>query len=57
MVKNLPCTLSVVEKTSKNGNPYKSLVITIKGKEVNVGIVNVYTENALLRLGIDVNED
>ncbi len=57
MVKNLPCTLSVVEKTSKNGNPYKSLVLTIKGKEVNIGIVNVYTENALLRLGIDVNED
>lgn len=57
MVKNLPCTLSVVEKTSKNGKPYKSLVLTIKGKEVNIGIVNVYTENALLRLGIDVNED
>lgn len=57
MVKNLPCTLSVVKKTSKNGNPYKSLVLTIKGKEVNIGIVNVYTENALLRLGIDVNED
>lgn len=57
MVKNLPCTLSVVEKKSKSGNPYKSLVLTIKGKEVNIGIVNVYTENALLRLGIDVNED
>ena len=57
MVKNLPCTLSVVEKTSKNGNSYKSLVLTIKGKEVNIGIVNVYTENAFLRLGIDVNED
>lgn len=57
MVKNLPCTLSVVEKTSKSGKPYKSFVLTIKGKEVNIGIVNVYTENALLRLGIDVNED
>ena len=57
MVKNLPCTLSVVEKTSKNGNAYKTLVLTIKGKEVNVGIVNVYVENALLRLGIDVYED
>ena len=57
MVNGLPCTLSVVEKTSKNGNPYKSLVLTIKGKEVNIGIVNVYTENALLRIGIDVNED
>ena len=55
MVKNVPCTLSIVEKTSKNGNPYKQIVLTIKGKEVNGGIVNVYVENALLRAGIDVN--
>lgn len=57
MVKNVPCTLTVVEKTSKNGNPYKQLVLTIKGKEVPVGLCNVYVENALLRAGIDVNAD
>lgn len=57
MIKNLPCALSIVERTSKNGNPYNQIVLTIKGKEVNVGIVNVYVENALLRAGIDVNAD
>ena len=57
MVKNVPCTLTVVEKTSKNGNPYKQLVLTIKGKEAPVGLCNVYVENALLRAGIDVNAD
>lgn len=55
MIKNVPCSLSIVEKTSKNGNPYNQIVLTIKGKEVNVGIVNVYVENALLRAGIDVS--
>ena len=55
MIKDLPCTLTIEEKTSKNGHPYKQVVLTVKGKPVNVGIVNVYTENALLRAGIDVN--
>lgn len=54
MVKNLPCALTIKEKTSKNGNSYRVMVLTIKGKEVEVGIVNVYAENALLRAGIDV---
>lgn len=58
MIKNLPCALTVEEKTSrKTGNTYKQLVLTVKGKEVPVGIVNVYTENALLRAGIDINSD
>lgn len=57
MVKNLPCTFSIVEKTSKEGKPYKVIILTIKGKEVQAGFVNVYTENALLRAGIDVRND
>lgn len=58
MIKNLPCALTIEEKTSrKTGNTYKQLVLTVKGKEVPVGIVNVYTENALLRAGIDINSD
>ena len=58
MVKNVPCTLSIVEKTSrKTGNTYNEIVLTIKGKEVSVGIVNVYTENALLRVGLDVRAE
>jgi hypothetical protein len=57
MVKDVPCTLTVIKKTSKNGNPYKQLVLTIKEKEVPVGLCNVYVENALLRVGIDVNAD
>ena len=56
-VKNVPCTLSVVEKTSKNGNEYKQVILTVKGKEVPVGIVNVYVENSLLRAGIDINAE
>lgn len=55
--KNIPCTLSIVDKTSKDGNPYKVVCVTIKGKEVQLGFVNVYVENALLRAGIDVYED
>ena len=55
MLKNIPCTLSVVEKTGKNGKPYKALILTIENKEINVGFVNVYVENALLRAGIDIN--
>ena len=57
MVKNVPCTLSIVEKTSKEGKPYKVIILTIKGKELQAGFVNVYTENALLRAGIDVRND
>ena len=57
MVKNLPCTFSIVEKTSKEGKPYKVIILTIKGKEVQAGFVNVYTENALVRAGIDVRND
>lgn len=58
MIKNLPCALTIEEKTSrKTGNTYKQLVLTVKGKDVPVGIVNVYTENALLRAGIDINSD
>ena len=58
MIKNLPCALTIEEKTSrKTGNTYKQLVLTVKGKEVPVGIVNVSTENALLRAGIDINSD
>ncbi len=57
MVKNLPCTLSIVEKTSKEGKPYRVIMLTIKGREVQAGFVNVYTENALLRAGIDVRND
>ena len=58
MIKNLPCALTIEEKTSrKTGNTYKQLVLTVKGKEVPVGFVNVYTENALLRAGIDINSD
>lgn len=53
MIKDIPCTLSVEEKTSKNGNPYQVLVLTVKGKRVEIGFVNVYVENALLRAGID----
>ena len=55
MIKNVPSSLSIVEKTSKNGKPYNQIVLTIKGKEVNAGIVNVYVENALLSAGIDVS--
>ena len=55
MIKDLPCTLSIVDKTSKKtGNQYKQLVLKIKGQDVEVGIVNIYTENALLRAGVDV---
>ena len=58
MIKNLPCAMSVEEKTSrKTRNTYKQLVLIVKGKEVPVGIVNVYMENALLRAGIDINSD
>lgn len=58
MVKDLPCTLSIVDKTSKKtGNQYKQLVLKIKGQEVEVGIVNIYVENALLRVGVDVRAD
>ena len=58
MVKDLPCTLSIVDETSKKtGNQYKQLVLKIKGQEVKVGIVNIYVENALLRVGVDVRAD
>lgn len=58
MINNLPCALTIVEKTSrKTAKTYKQLVLTVKGKEVPVGIVDVYMENALLRAGIDINSD
>lgn len=58
MVKDLPCSLSIVDKTSKKtGNQYKQLVLKIKGQEVEAGIVNIYVENALLRVGVDVRAD
>ena len=58
MIKDIPCTLSIVEKTSKKtGNNYKQVVLKVKGKEVEVGIVNVYVENALLRAGIDLRAE
>ena len=58
MLKNIPCTLSIVEKTSKKtGNPYKQVVLTVKGKEVEIGIVNIYIETALLRAGLDVRAE
>jgi len=57
-IKNVPCTLSIVEKTSqKTGNPYKQIVLTVKGKEVEIGIVNIYSEAALVRAGIDVRAE
>ena len=58
MIKDIPCTLSIVEEISKKtGNPYKKIVLTVKGKQVNVGIVNVYVETDLLRAGIDVRAE
>lgn len=58
MVKDLPCTLSIVDKTSKKtGNQYKQLVLKIKGHDVEAGIVNIYVENALLRVGVDARAD
>ena len=58
MIKDIPCTLSVVEKTSKKtGGSYQQIVLKIKGKEVEIGIVNIYTEAALLRAGLDVRAE
>lgn len=53
----IPCELRVVEKVSKAGNTYNALQVTIKGKTVDIGIVNVYIENALLRCGIDIQAE
>lgn len=58
MIKDIPCTLSIVTKTSKKtGNDYRQIVLKVKGKDVEVGIVNIYTETALLRAGIDVRAE
>ena len=57
MIKDIPCTLSIVEKKSRAGNSYNALALTIKGKTVDIGIVNVYVENALLRLGLDIYDE
>lgn len=47
-VKNV--TFKIIEDVSpKNGNTYQKIVCTINGVDVNVGFVNVYTENALLK--------
>ena len=57
-IENVPCTLSIVEKTSqKTGNSYKQVVLTVEDKKVEIGIVNIYTEAALLRAGIDVRAE
>lgn len=48
-------TLKVVEKTSKKGVPYYSIVAVVNGKEVQVGFVNAYTEVALCRAGVKFN--
>ena len=57
-IKNVPCTLSIVKKTSqKTGAEYKQVVLNVKGKDVEIGIVNIYVEAALLRAGIDVRAE
>ena len=56
-MKNIPCTLIVEEKVSKNtGKTYSNMSLNIKGVVLNIGLLNVYHENALLRAGIDIRK-
>ena len=54
--KDIQCTVSIVDKVSnKTGNPYKAIVLKIKGKEVQVGILDVYKKLDFVRLGYNVD--
>ena len=53
-VKN--CHLKVVERMSNKGKKYKAIVVTVNGKDVDIGFSNVYTELALARCGVIVEK-
>lgn len=46
------CHIKVVERVSNKGKKYKAVVATVNGADVMLGFCDVYTENALLRVGV-----
>ena len=48
--------MTVEEKVSqKTGKPFKAVFVTLSnGEKINVGFVNVYTENAMLKAGLKI---
>lgn len=58
MSKEFLCTMKVVEKTSKKKEKkFSVLVLSIEGKEVEVGYYNAHVDNSLLRAGIDLRAE
>lgn len=47
-VKNV--TFKIVEDVSKKtGNPYKKIICNFNGQDIDVGFLNIYVENSLLK--------